>query len=231
MDELKKNRELIDQIDKEMAELLKEGVAEEQENNVSLSSLKGEQQVLNARLSEKIKEEENIKSRIKVLETESDALYDLENEKAQAIAERQDCEREYKVITDTLKYLKLANENLKRKYSFPLRESLNEYLKKIDGNVSAQIDTDFRVNIEEKGAERDSAYFSKGYRNLFEICKRFALIDVLYVGEKPFIILDDPFCNLDDEKVKSSLSLIKDLSGVYQIIYLVCHGSRAQING
>ena len=87
------------------------------------------------------------------------------------------------------------------------------------------------VKIEEKGAERDSAYFSKGYRNLFEICKRFAIIDVLYAEEKPFIMLDDPFSNLDDGKVKAALSLVEELSEEYQIIYLVCHDSRTLRNG
>lgn len=30
---------------------------------------------------------------------------------------------------------------------------------------------------------------------------RFALVDAMYPGEKPFLILDDPFVNLDDEKL------------------------------
>ena len=47
---------------------------------------------------------------------------------------------------------------------------------------------------------------------MFEICKRFALTDVLFAEEKPFMILDDPFYNLDDEKVKNSLELVEKLS-------------------
>ncbi len=62
---------------------------------------------------------------------------------------------------------------------------------------------------------------------MFEICKRFALIDVLFKDEKPFMILDDPFTDLDDEKVKKSLNLLKTLSEEYQVLYLVCHDSRA----
>ena len=78
----------------------------------------------------------------------------------------------------------------------------------------------------EKEGNKLPEYYSKGYQNLFEICKRFALTDVLFTGEKPFIILDDPFYNLDDEKIKTSLALIKELSNEYQIIYFVCHESR-----
>lgn len=221
----------IEEIDKEMSELLKEGVTGGDTDVATLSQLKSEQQALSAKLSDRISEEEKIKSRIKNLEAEADAVYDLENEKAQLIAEKQDCEREYGIISETVKYLTLADENLKRRYSSPLKESLNGYLKRIDKSVSASIDTDFNVKIEEKGAERDSAYFSKGYRNLFEICKRFAIIDVLYAEEKPFIMLDDPFSNLDDGKVKAALSLVEELSEEYQIIYLVCHDSRTLRNG
>jgi uncharacterized protein YhaN len=88
------------------------------------------------------------------------------------------------------------------------------------------IDIDLNVTIEERGANMAPEYYSKGFQNLFEICKRFALADVLFKDEKPFIILDDPFYNLDDEKLNQSLSLIKKLSEEYQIIYFVCHESR-----
>ena len=92
--------------------------------------------------------------------------------------------------------------------------------------VSVSIDTDMKVSVNAFGAERETEFFSKGYRNLFEICKRLALTDILFTVEKPFIILDDPFYNLDDEKLKESILLIKSLAKEYQILYLVCHESR-----
>jgi uncharacterized protein YhaN len=123
--------------------------------------------------------------------------------------------------------LKKADENLKVKYRAPLQESLNKYLKLIAGEkVSANIDIDLTVTIEENGSEKVTDYYSKGYQNLFEICKRFALTSVLFKGEKPFIILDDPFYNLDDEKLRQALQLIDKLSQEYQIVYFVCHESR-----
>ena len=82
------------------------------------------------------------------------------------------------------------------------------------------------VTVEEKVGHVPTDYYSKGYQNLFEICKRFALTDVLFTGEKPFIILDDPFYNLDDEKLKNALELIQKLSNEYQIVYFICHESR-----
>ena len=91
---------------------------------------------------------------------------------------------------------------------------------------NAEIDIDMNVAITDKGGARDPEYYSKGYRNLFEICKRFALVDVLFNDEKPFIILDDPFYNLDDNKITNAINLTNKLAEEYQIIYLVCHESR-----
>ena len=89
--------------------------------------------------------------------------------------------------------------------------------------IVAKIDIDLKVSISEKTGDTDVNYYSKGYRDLIEICKRFALIDVLYKNDKPFIILDDPFYNLDEKKIENATNLIKKLSNEYQIIYLICH--------
>ena len=48
----------------------------------------------------------------------------------------------------------------------------------------------------------------------------------IYPGEKPFLILDDPFVNLDDEKLARGRRLLAVLSQDYQVIYFTCHGSR-----
>ena len=55
---------------------------------------------------------------------------------------------------------------------------------------------------------------------------RLALIDCLYPGEKPFIVLDDPFVNYDDEKMNLCKKLIKEVSNNYQVVYFTCHESR-----
>ena len=49
----------------------------------------------------------------------------------------------------------------------------------------------------------------------------------LFGGKKPFLILDDPFINLDDEKVKSAMELLRRIARERQILYVCCHTSRA----
>ncbi len=155
-------------------------------------------------------------------------LPDLESRMLELNEKISTAEKEYKILQNTMKFLKEADENLKIKYRLPLEDGLNKYLSKIaDGGIGrARIDVDLNVTIEENGESKDAEYYSKGFKNLFEISKRFALIDVLFTKEKPFIILDDPFTNLDDSKLKEMLEFIKVLSSDYQILYFVCHESR-----
>ena len=120
-----------------------------------------------------------------------------------------------------------ADENLKIRYKMPLQKALEKYLGFItDNEIDAQMDIDFNLSINNHALSVQPEFFSKGYRNLFEICKRFALIEVLFSAEKPFIILDDPFCNLDDDKITKSLEVLERFSKEYQIIYFTCHDSR-----
>ena len=58
------------------------------------------------------------------------------------------------------------------------------------------------------------------------LCMRMALIEALFKQERPFIMLDDPFINLDDKHTARSLDMIKNLAKEYQVIYLVCNSSR-----
>ena len=160
-------------------------------------------------------------------EKEADEAADLESRKAELTDKIAEYENDYELAVTTLKFLNEADENLKIKYRRPLTESLNKYLALINGeNLQADIDVDLKVSVTGGGAARDTEYFSKGYKNLFEICKRFALTDVLFTAEKPFMVLDDPFCNLDDKKIKAATELLNKLGEEYQILYFICHESR-----
>ena len=55
---------------------------------------------------------------------------------------------------------------------------------------------------------------------------RLALVDAMYPKEKRFLVLDDPFVNLDEEKMAHGNELFGKISGEYQILYFTCHASR-----
>ena len=80
--------------------------------------------------------------------------------------------------------------------------------------------------MDENGKLRASDFLSDGYKDLVNFCSRMALVDALFKEVKPPVILDDPFVNLDDEKVPHALELLKEMAKEKQLLYFACHKSR-----
>ena len=113
------------------------------------------------------------------------------------------------------------------KYLARVRGGFDKYLRMLVGDgLSATVDIDFSVTFEEGGERKLLDFYSRGYKDLVDICLRFALLDALYEGERPFVVLDDPFSNLDDKKILCAERLLRELSKYYQIIYFTCSRSR-----
>ena len=66
----------------------------------------------------------------------------------------------------------------------------------------------------------------RGTRDFIALAARLAIVDALYEGEMPFIILDDPFAFFDDEKLKSGIAVLSQIAKERQIIYLTCSQAR-----
>ena len=79
----------------------------------------------------------------------------------------------------------------------------------------------------EEGSYHDIQSQSEGYSDMIGTCIRFALLDVMYQNERPVVVMDDPFVNLDEEHLKSAKEFLKQVSADYQIIYCTCHKDRA----
>ena len=176
--------------------------------------------------SKKASELSNLKAKLANYTLLYDSFGDLENDKQLLEEKLTDYVRHYDILTLTLRFFKEADENMKIKYKRPLQDAFLKYYKEISGNENTSIDIDFNVSVDEDGHSRSTDFYSVGYRNLFNVCKRFALIDVLYADEKPFIILDDPFVNLDEDKLFAMKEVLKKLEKHYQILYFACHESR-----
>ena len=107
-----------------------------------------------------------------------------------------------------------------------MKEGFAKYVKMLGGNLNLVIDTDLKVSVDEAGMLHESDFLSAGYKDIVNFCSRMALIDALFTEEKPPVILDDPFVNLDDDKIPRALQLVKDMSKEKQILYFACHKSR-----
>lgn len=124
-------------------------------------------------------------------------------------------------------YLSQAKEKFSSHYLNRMTQGFEKYLNILNSdNLDTNIDIKLNVKIQEYGEKRETDYLSTGYRDLIGICMRLALIEALFESEAPFIILDDPFVNLDEEKIEKAKEIVQELSKKYQIIYFVCHESR-----
>ncbi|MCR5469004.1 MAG: hypothetical protein K6F37_08595, partial [Lachnospiraceae bacterium] len=134
----------------------------------------------------------------------------------------------FELIGKTKKHLETAKEALVAKYTDPIMSAFKEYYSFISGNATdtLHMDSNIRVTYEEKGLQRDVETLSVGYKDLMGVCLRFALADAMYENEKPMIICDDPFTNLDDEKMESAKKLLEKIAQKYQVIYLTCSKTR-----
>ena len=94
-----------------------------------------------------------------------------------------------------------------------------------DGKVFT-IDANLNVTYVEQGQPRVPDTLSEGYKDLVGLCRRVAMADAMYAAEKPFIVLDDPFVNLDDKKLSGASRFIRDIASGYQIIYFTCQSAR-----
>lgn len=126
------------------------------------------------------------------------------------------------------KFLIQAKEKMTSQYAGPLQENFCTYYEQITGKSGAEFALDANTNVTRRdyGMQRDLETQSMGYRDLIGICLRFALIDAMYPGEKPFLVLDDPFVNLDDRKQEKAKSFLQKMAEKYQIIYYTCSASR-----
>ena len=91
---------------------------------------------------------------------------------------------------------------------------------------SMTMDEDFNTYYERDGENRSDKHFSKGERTLCALCIRLALLDNLFEKERPFIVMDDPFSELDAAHFAVVREMMLKLSDNMQIIYFTCHESR-----
>ena len=136
--------------------------------------------------------------------------------------------RKYELLGKTQEYLSQAKEALTARYIIPLKERYSLYYEKI-ADLSAEafhLDANAQVTVEEKGMLRETQSLSAGFQDMVGLCLRLAFADVMYKDEKPPLILDDPFVNLDQDKLKGGKALLDELTEKYQILYLTCNESR-----
>lgn len=184
---------------------------------------------LQERLEALVKRQTLLKSGIERLSLDTDRIPDLEEELTQKKVQIDEARANAVTIANTAKLLEEAKTALSTRYLDGMQESFTRFLSDLTGESShdALMDTSFEVRLREAGQTRTMESFSRGWRDAVQFCVRLSLTDALYRdSEPPFLLLDDPFVNLDDERLDAARALLDSLASRYQIIYLICHKER-----
>ena len=135
---------------------------------------------------------------------------------------------QYQIMMKTKEYLEKAKESFTARYIGPVMAGFDKYHKILTGEeaVDYKIDANINITAKEQGGQRNPRLLSTGYQDLIGICMRMALVDAMFQDEKPFLVIDDSFVNLDNDKVKGGLKFLSEVAREYQVIYFTCHDSR-----
>lgn len=167
------------------------------------------------------------RSQMDILENKLDEVADVETDIQTLNGQIDEMIENCNILEKTKNYLETAREQFSSHYLGGMQKSFMKNFKLINQkDMDIKLDVNLNVQINEQGSSKEIKYFSTGYRDLIYICMRLSLINSLFENEKPFIILDDPFVNLDKDKIQNAIKLLKSISKDYQIIYFVCHESR-----
>jgi DNA repair exonuclease SbcCD ATPase subunit len=155
-------------------------------------------------------------------------MTDLEAKKHELEQNQEHYEEQYELIEAAKNYLEAAKSNLAVSYVKTMEEKFGGYLQEFlaDEFSKYNISIDLDIQIECEGEKRQLDYFSTGYKDIIDICMRFSLVDALFPEEKPFLILDDPFVNLDNEKLPLAKKILDQISAKYQVLHMICHDVR-----
>ena len=223
--------EQVEALEKELEEMKE--VSDIPEDEVTIVELQATQQEMEAEsdlLNEQLVRDNEEFNRIS---EEIEACEDAKERLEGLLEEEADIKEKIHIYELSVKYLQQAKDNFLSKYMGPLRKGLRHYLSMIydeeSGSLLAKnfsLDMDLKVNYNFQGSTKEEGYLSAGYKDLVAFCSRLALIDALYQEEKPILILDDPFTDLDSEKIKEALSLLQTIAKERQVLYFTCHESR-----
>ncbi len=135
---------------------------------------------------------------------------------------------EYSILTKTITCLSEAETNLKNRYIKPVKDKFDYYSSILSETFGKMVvmDANFNIKIIEEGEERDYHHLSSGQLTLCVLCYRLAIMDNIFPKDKPLLILDDLFVNLDEKHLSLANKLIDLLAKDRQIFYYTCHKSR-----
>ena len=106
-----------------------------------------------------------------------------------------------------------------------ISDSFTRYLGMIsDGKISSQFPDPEKLNmsIYSGSSLMDYGKLSEGTKETVSLAFRLAVLDHLFPNGGGVIVLDDPFANMDADRMAQSCELMKECATRHQVIFLTC---------
>ncbi|MBQ9785731.1 MAG: AAA family ATPase [Clostridia bacterium] len=217
----RKNRELTD--------FMREKKMDAGEALADEETLRARESGLQNQLSDDRDKRGKLLSEIDNLSLDADRIPEVEGRIASLAEALDEAKTNSRTVDLTRDYLEKSKTALSTRYLDGMQESFDHYLSILtEGEPPvSEMDAEFAVSLRAAGKTRKMESFSRGWRDAVQFCVRLSLSEALCKdGERPFLLLDDPFVNLDDDRLTAAKRLLAVLSERYQIIHMVCHAER-----
>ena len=168
-------------------------------------------------------------ARLEELERLTAELAEYQSEESFLIEEKTRLEKRLHAIRTAKELILRAGETMATRYLLPVEKNCKKYAETLGFNGEERrlcFGGDGAPVVEERGGLRVTEYYSAGTKSLIGFCVRIALAEAIFKGEKPPLLLDDPFTDFDDEKTEKAKAFVKELSKTYQVLYFTCKTER-----
>lgn len=190
--------------------------------------LEQQERLTQARLDELEQELQQARAQRRSLQASVECIPEWEDRLTALEDDLREAERKCDLTDRTMALLEKAKDTLANSYMDKIEQGFRSYTQQLFPRQlgSVMVDKDLQPHIDVRGAAREVESFSAGLADSILLCMRLALVDALFGEETPFLILDDPFVNLDDEHTRRALAMLQEMAETHQILYLVCNTGR-----
>ncbi len=136
---------------------------------------------------------------------------------------------EQKELLEHWLHIKKVFESLKEDVaSNPLNDLADGFVRNLAVISNSRITSEFPsadridINLYSNNSLLDYNKLSEGTKDTVSLAFRLAVLDYLFPEGGGVIVLDDPFTDMDKERIAQSINLVKDASERHQVIFLTC---------
>ena len=114
-------------------------------------------------------------------------------------------------------------KQLRRAYKAKLEGEVNSYLSRFGMDFEVEFDDDLKLKVIVRGEEMSIDSLSGGERAVLALSTRLALAKALSSREVEFVILDEPTANLDVDRRRELVRVLRDLADEVPQVVVVTH--------